>query len=132
NIEPYNVRTMTRPQSHKATEKSCGRMKTERPTANSLCVSVSLWLCFWVILLPGFATARADELHLKDGRVIEAEEIWEVGDAIWYRQGKIIASFAKTDIIRITKPAPEANPSSTPSVQSVSSVLSGSRKVSRI
>ena len=53
------------------------------------------------------AVALADELHLKDGRVIEAEEIWEVGDAIWYRQGKIIASFAKTEIARITRPKPE-------------------------
>jgi hypothetical protein len=50
--------------------------------------------------------ANADELHLKDGRVIEAEEIWEVGDAVWYRQGKIISSCAKTDVVRITKPKP--------------------------
>jgi hypothetical protein len=50
--------------------------------------------------------ARADELHLKDGRVIEAEEIWQVGDAVWYRQGKVIASVPKADVVRITKPKP--------------------------
>lgn len=52
------------------------------------------------------ASARADELHLKDGRVIEADEVWEVGDAVWYRQGKIIASCAKAEVVRITKPKP--------------------------
>jgi hypothetical protein len=49
---------------------------------------------------------RADELHLKDGRVIEAEEVWQVGDAVWYRQGKVIASVPKADVVRITKPKP--------------------------
>lgn len=57
--------------------------------------------CF-LILLCGIA--RADELHLRDGRVVQAEDIWEVGDAVWYRQGKLIASFPKTDVVRITKP----------------------------
>src|SRR5262245_40299948 len=66
--------------------------------------------CFWSSagLLLSFATARADELHLKDGRVVEAEEVWEVADAIWYRQGKVLASFAKTDVVRITRPAAAA------------------------
>lgn len=56
--------------------------------------------------------ARADELHLKNGRVVEVEEVWEVGEAVWYRQGKIIASFAKTEILKITrsKSAPALNP----------------------
>ncbi|MGH9766800.1 MAG: lytic transglycosylase domain-containing protein [Blastocatellia bacterium] len=91
-----------------------------------------------------FATARADELHLKDGRVVEAEEVWEVGDAVWYRQGKIIASFAKMEVVRITKPkpAPVANPASASGARSPSSVSSSSerenggdvvsRKISRI
>src|SRR5262244_2341526 len=93
------------------------------------------------------AVALADELHLKDGRVIEAEEIWELGDAIWYRQGKIIASFAKTDVVRITKPKPEpsanspANPAGTggriltPAGASAGSATGDevvSRKISRI
>src|SRR5215470_1205017 len=90
-----------------------------------LCVSLG------AALLLVFATARADELRLKDGRVIEADEVWEVGDAIWYRQGKIIASFAKTEVVSITKPKP-ANPSN-PSVPSAPSVPSvPSHKISRI
>jgi hypothetical protein len=62
------------------------------------------------------ALVRADELHLKDGRVIEAEEIWQVGDAVWYRQGKVIASVPKADVVRITKPKPvvETNAGSPP------------------
>jgi len=78
-----------------------------------------------------FAVARADELHLTDGRVIEAEEVWEIADSIWYRQGKIIASFAKTEVVRITKPKPAL--STSPSAPSVSSDSSApSRKISRI
>lgn len=50
--------------------------------------------------------ARADELHLKDGRVIEAELVWEAGEVVWYQQGKIIASVAKAEILRIAKPKP--------------------------
>ncbi|MCG3161586.1 MAG: Membrane-bound lytic murein transglycosylase F [Acidobacteria bacterium] len=67
-----------------------------------------------VCLLLCAAGVRADELHLKNGRMVEAEEVWEVGDAIWYRQGKVIASFARTDVARITKskPAPAASLSS--------------------
>jgi len=75
-----------------------------------------VFLCLGACLLLSIPAARADELHLKDGRVIEAEEVWELGDAIWYRQGKIIASFAKTEVVRITKPKtePAANSSSNP------------------
>lgn len=70
----------------------------------SLCLAMAL--CF---------TAQADELHLKDGRVIEAEEIWESGDTVWYRQGKMIASVAKDDVVRITKPRPTATNAATDS-----------------
>ncbi|HMV83882.1 MAG TPA: lytic transglycosylase domain-containing protein [Blastocatellia bacterium] len=51
--------------------------------------------------------ALADELHLKDGRVIEAEEVWESGGIVWYRQGKLIASVPRNEVVRITKPIPE-------------------------
>ncbi len=62
----------------------------------------------------GLATARADELHLKDGRVVEVEEVWEVGDSVWYRQGKLISSVAKTEVLRITKPKPAPNSTASP------------------
>ncbi|MDQ3011825.1 MAG: lytic transglycosylase domain-containing protein [Acidobacteriota bacterium] len=57
-------------------------------------------------LLALFTPVRADELHLKNGRVIAAEETWESNGIIWYRQGKMIASVARKDVVRITKPVP--------------------------
>jgi soluble lytic murein transglycosylase-like protein len=57
--------------------------------------------------------ALADEVHLKDGRVIIAEEVWETGDTVWYRQGKIIQSLAKAEVTRITKPKPAPKPAET-------------------
>jgi len=82
------------------------------------------------LCLPAFA----DELHLKDGRVIEAEETWESNGVLWYRQGKITMSVARADVVRITKPvtggsskaengtAPKAKP---PSEESKDSTRSG-------
>ena len=58
--------------------------------------------------------ARADELHLRDGRVVQAEDSWEVGESIWYRQGKLIASFPKAEVVRITKSAPADAPKPAP------------------
>jgi hypothetical protein len=73
---------------------------------------ICLWSLASVCALLCFTGARADELHLKDGRVIAAELIWESGDTVWYQQGKIIASVAKAEVVRITKPKP-ANTSET-------------------
>jgi hypothetical protein len=73
----------------------------------------SVWFLFTCLLLLVIG-ARADQLHLKDGRVLEVEEVWEAGDAIWYRQGKIIASCAKADVVRITKPKPAPANSASP------------------
>ena len=67
---------------------------------------IRLWLIAGVCWLMMPALARADELHLKNGRVISAEEIWETGEAVWYRQGKIIQSVAKADVLRVTRPKP--------------------------
>lgn len=83
---------------------------------------------------------RADNLHLKDGRVIEAEDIWEVGETVWYRKGKVINSVPKTEIVRVTKPEPvsvEATPSAKASVSEEKKAAAGpgspeTRKVTRI
>ncbi|MCW5968226.1 MAG: lytic transglycosylase domain-containing protein [Blastocatellales bacterium] len=45
--------------------------------------------------------ARADELHLKNGRVIQAEEVGEVGDYVWYRQGKVTTVMARAEVERV-------------------------------
>lgn len=54
-------------------------------------------------LMAGGLTALADELRLRNGRVIEADEVWETTDAVWYRQGKVVASVNKADVVQITK-----------------------------
>jgi hypothetical protein len=71
---------------------------------------ICLWSLASVCALLCFIGARADELHLKDGRVIAAELIWESGDTVWYQQGKIIASVAKAEVVRIAKPKPASVP----------------------
>ncbi|HWQ33868.1 MAG TPA: lytic transglycosylase domain-containing protein [Blastocatellia bacterium] len=64
-------------------------------------------LCF-LIPLCGLLTvaALADQVQLKDGRVIEAAEVWEVGDLVWYRQGRLIASVSKADVLRVIAARP--------------------------
>src|SRR5438067_2096286 len=54
------------------------------------------------------AVVRADQLHLKDGRVIEADDVWEMNGELWFRQGKLISSVAKDNIARVIKPALDA------------------------
>ena len=58
------------------------------------------------LLASGF-TVFADELQLRDGSVIEADEVWEAGSAIWYRKGKVQAYVTKTDVVRITRRLPD-------------------------
>ncbi len=58
-------------------------------------------LCLALCLFAGEAVA--DELRLKDGRVIQADEVWETSDIVWYRQGKVIASVAKAEVVRMTR-----------------------------
>lgn len=91
-----------------------------------------------VFLLAGGA-ALADDLHLKDGRVISADEIWQVGDQVWYRKGKVISSVAGTDVVKIVASAkasenPSGNATETPADGVVSPPENGTttRKVARI
>jgi soluble lytic murein transglycosylase-like protein len=85
-----------------------------------------------VLLLAGVLlcapSAPADELHLKDGRVIEAEEIWETGDTLWYRRGKMINSIARADVLRITRPRAAAEAPLAPAANAKPAALSGTVK----
>jgi hypothetical protein len=40
----------------------------------------------------------ADRIRLKNGSVIEAEEVWEDGQAVWYKSGGMIQSIEKSKI----------------------------------
>ncbi len=86
--------------------------------------AIRLLLISGVCWLMSPAVARADELHLRDGRVISAEEVWETGGAVWYRQGKIIQSVAKADVLRVTKPKPPEAPALDSSTKPVAKVAS--------
>lgn len=72
-------------------------------------------LCFALCLFACVATA--DELRLRDGRVIQADEVWETTDIVWYRQGKVIASVAKADVVRMTRQMGEASSNSESSAE---------------
>ena len=65
-------------------------------------------VCLMFCLLAGGASALADELRLKNGRVIQADEVWETTDIVWYKQGKVIASVPKAEVVRMTRQVAEA------------------------
>lgn len=91
-------------------------------------------------LLAGGLVALADELRLRDGRIIEADEVWETGEIVWYRQGKVIASVAKADIVRVTRRVADEAPKAAQAGSRTSSTVeevkkaatSGKRTVSRL
>ncbi|MEK7829515.1 MAG: lytic transglycosylase domain-containing protein, partial [Acidobacteriota bacterium] len=99
-------------------------------------------VCLIFCLLAGGTTVFADELRLRNGRVIEADEVWETGEIVWYRQGKVIASVAKADLVRVTRRVADDAPktisavSEKPGVElnsdSKKAATGGKRKVSRL
>ncbi|MFN0121021.1 MAG: lytic transglycosylase domain-containing protein [Blastocatellia bacterium] len=60
---------------------------------------------FWFLPLVCVALcaglARADELWLRDGRVIQADQAWEMGDTIWYRRGGALSSLPREQVAKI-------------------------------
>lgn len=62
-------------------------------------VHLLLALCALCVALS--VSVRADQVQLKDGRVIEADAVWETGDLLWYRQGRLTASISKTEVLRV-------------------------------
>lgn len=94
--------------------------------------TVCLMLC-----LAGGAAALADELRLKNGRVIQADEVWETTDIVWYKQGKVIASVAKAEVLRMTRQVAEAKPEAStektaPAAEDKKAPIGAKRKVSRL
>ncbi len=61
--------------------------------------AVFLWALYSLVC----TAAQADQLHLKNGQLIEADEVWEVGDELWFRQGKIVSSVAKSRLLRLVR-----------------------------
>lgn len=46
-------------------------------------------LCASALLLTLSANVFADRLHLADGRTLEADEVWDDPQGVWYRQGGV-------------------------------------------
>lgn len=61
------------------------------------------------------ASTRADRLHLTDGRVIEADEVWESAGDVWYRRGGMTRSIARSRVSRVERDQPSAVSSKTES-----------------
>jgi soluble lytic murein transglycosylase-like protein len=53
-------------------------------------------------ILAGVAV-YADQVKLKDGRTLAADEVWEVGDDLWYRKGKVMNSLRKDAVARVLR-----------------------------
>ncbi len=88
------------------TEQTKITKQTKKPKAESYKLSAS-FVCSVIFVCSVFSlSVLADELHLKDGRVIDAEQVWQIGETVWYRQGNVVASVPKVDVVRITKPKP--------------------------
>lgn len=64
-----------------------------------------------VILTP--AGVSADELYLRDGRILKVADTWESGDLIWYRLGPVISSVTRSEVVRRVTVAAEPRPSTT-------------------
>lgn len=78
-------------------------LKEMKPQAARGCCGrrgLSVLLLLASLWLPSF-TALADQVKLKDGRTLEADEVWEVGDDLWYRKGKVMTSLRKSEVARV-------------------------------
>src|ERR1041384_3775122 len=51
------------------------------------------------LLLP--MLARADKLHLTDGTTIEADEVWDDPQGVWYRRGGVTYSVERGRVSKI-------------------------------
>ena len=69
-------------------------------------LSLSFVIAMACHILAGVAV-YADQVRLKDGRHFDADEVWELGNDIWYRQGKVISSVEKTVVARILRGTPD-------------------------
>ena len=102
-------------------------------------IQIGVLLC---CLLASSLNVFADELQMRDGSVIEADEVWEAGNAIWYRKGKVQAYVTKADVVRITRRLPEEayktissvsdQPSSTTAAGSKNAPSAGKRKIAKL
>ena len=51
-------------------------------------------------LLSGGTVALANDLKLRDGAIIKADEVWERDGQIWYRQERVTRSIPKSEVLQ--------------------------------
>jgi soluble lytic murein transglycosylase-like protein len=76
--------------------------QTTRLTGGALRFTFRLALACCALTV--FSTAAlADRLHLTNGAIVEADEVWENADGIWYRRAGVTQVIAKERVRRIEK-----------------------------
>jgi hypothetical protein len=73
-----------------------------RETLRRKSLSLGMLLGMLCHIVAGVAV-YADQVKLKDGRTLEADEVWEVGDDLWYRKGKVMNALRKSDVARVLR-----------------------------
>ena len=66
------------------------------PVTAKLLLSVIALCC----LLSGGTVALANDLKLRDGAIIKADEVWERDGQIWYRQDRVTRSVPKSEVLQ--------------------------------
>jgi len=53
-------------------------------------------------------------IRLTNGTTIEADEVWETGEGIWYRRRGVVTLLERDQVKAIEKPSPASSASTTP------------------
>lgn len=53
-------------------------------------------------------------IRLTNGTSVEADEVWETGEGIWYRRRGVITLLERNQVTAINRAPPESSPSATP------------------
>lgn len=52
-------------------------------------------------------------IQLTNGTIVEADEVWETGEGIWYRRRGVVTLLERNQVKAIEKPTPASSPSAT-------------------
>ncbi len=67
--------------------------------------SVAVWILFFLYAPP--ALLHADEIHLKDGRIIASEKAWVEGDQVKYLKFGAVVGYPRSQVKQIIQVDPE-------------------------
>lgn len=61
-------------------------------------------------------------IRLSNGTSVEADEVWETGEGIWYRRRGVVSLLERNQVKAIEKPSPASSPSATPATSPSASI----------